>query len=136
MLDEILNEYDDVISKESHDIENCKLVKHDIRLNDERSIKYKQSSRLTKENKWIKGQIDKMLKNEVIELSTSPYAFNIVIIEKKDRVDERMDRICINYAPFNEVIKKDSKPILIIKEYLLFFYKVKWLTVFDLELAY
>ncbi len=49
MLDEILNKYDDVVSKGFHDIENCKLVKHDIRLNDERPIKCKQSSRSTKE---------------------------------------------------------------------------------------
>ena len=41
ILDEILNEYDDVVSKGSHDIKNCKLVKHDIRLNNERPIKCK-----------------------------------------------------------------------------------------------
>ncbi len=39
ILDEILNEYDNVISKGPYNIENCKLVKHDIRLNDERPIK-------------------------------------------------------------------------------------------------
>ncbi len=39
ILDEILNEYDDVVSKGSYDIGNCKLVKHDIRLNDKRPIK-------------------------------------------------------------------------------------------------
>ena len=50
MLDEILNEYDDIVSKGPHDIENCKLVKYDIRLNDERLIKWKQSPRLAKEN--------------------------------------------------------------------------------------
>ncbi len=50
MLDEILNEYDGVVFKESHDIGNCKLIKHDIRLNDERPIKCKQSSRSVKEN--------------------------------------------------------------------------------------
>src|SRR6266540_2548500 len=115
MLDEILTEYDDVVFKGLHDIENCKLVKHDIRLNDERLIKRKQSPRLAKENKWIKGQIDEMLKNGVIEPSTSPYAFNIVIVEKKDRVGEEMDRMCINYAPLNEVTKKDSRSITIIK---------------------
>ena len=49
MLDEILTEYDDVVFKGSHNIGNCKLVKHDIRLNDERPIKCKQSSRSTKE---------------------------------------------------------------------------------------
>src|SRR6266498_1570090 len=49
MLDEILNEYDNVVSKGSHDIGNCKLVKHNIRLNDEKPIKCKQSPRLAKE---------------------------------------------------------------------------------------
>ncbi len=47
-----------------------------------------------------------------------------------------MDRICINYTSLNEVIEKNSRPILIIKEYLLLFHRVKWLTVLDLALAY
>jgi len=125
MLDEILNEYDDVVSKEPHDIGNCTQVKHDIRLNDERPIKRKQSPRSAKENEWIKGQIDEMLKNGVIEPSTSPYAFNIVIVGKKDGAGEGMDRMCINYTPLNEVTEKDSEPIPIIKEYLSLFYEVK-----------
>ena len=136
VLNEILNEYDDIIFKESHDIGNCKLVKHDIRLNDERPIKCKQSPRSAKENEWIKGQIDEMLKNGVIEPSTSPYTFNIVIVGKKNRVNKGMDRMCINYASLNEVTEKDSGPIPIIKEYLSLFYGVKWLTVLDLASAY
>ncbi len=125
MLDKILNEYDDVVSKGSHDIGNCKLVKHDIMLNDDRPIKHKQSPRSAKENEWIKGQIDEMIKNEVIEPFTSPYAFNIIIVRKKDGADEGMDRMCINYAPLNEVTEKDSGPIPIIKEYLSLFHRVK-----------
>ena len=136
MLDEILNEYDDIVSKEPHDISNCKLVKHNIRLNDERPIKCKQSPRSVKKNKWIKGQIDKILKNEVIEPSTSPYAFNIVIVRKKNGAGKEMNRMYLNYTLLNEITEKDSKPILIIKEYLLLFYRVKWLTVFNLALAY
>ncbi len=136
MLDEILNEYNNVVSKGPHDIGNCKLVKHDIRLNDEKPIKCKQSPRSAKENEWIKGQIDEMLKNGVIEPFTSPYTFNIVIVGKKDGADEGMDRMCINYAPLNEVIEKNSGPILIIKEYLSLFHGVKWLTVLDLASAY
>ncbi len=136
MLDEILTEYDNVVSKGPHDIGNCKLVKYDIRLNDKRPIKRKQSPRSAKENEWIKGQIDEMLKNGVIEPSTSPYAFNIVIVGKKDGAGEGMNRMCINYTPLNEVIEKDSEPILIIKEYLALFHGVKWLTVLDLASAY
>src|SRR6266498_1586628 len=136
ILDEILTEFDDVVSKGPHDIGNCTQVKHDIRLNDEKPIKRKQSPRSAKENEWIKGQIDEMLKNGVIEPSTSPYAFNIVIVGKKDRAGEGMDRMCINYAPLNEVTEKDNGPIPIIKEYLALFYGVKWLTVLDLASAY
>src|SRR6266498_2824048 len=77
-----------------------------------------------------------MLKNEVIKPLTSSYAFNIVIVEKKDGAGEGMDRIYINYASFNEITEKDSEPIPIIKEYLLLFHKVKWLTVLDLASAY
>ncbi len=47
-----------------------------------------------------------------------------------------MNRMCINYAPFNEVTEKDSGPIPIIKEYLLLFHEIKWLIVLDLASAY
>ena len=66
-----------------------------------------------------------MLKNEVIEPSTIPYAFNIIIVGKKDEAGEGMDRICINYTPLNEITEKDSGPISIIKEYLSLFHGVK-----------
>ncbi len=39
IFDEILTEYDDVVSKEPYNIGNYKLVKHDIRLTNERPIK-------------------------------------------------------------------------------------------------
>ncbi len=77
-----------------------------------------------------------MLKNGVIEFSISPYAFNIVIVRKKDKADKGIDKICINYAPLNEIIEKDNGSIPIIKEYLSLFYGVKWLTVFNLVSAY
>jgi len=77
-----------------------------------------------------------MLKNEVIESSTSSYAFNIVIVGKKDGAGKGMDRMCINYSLLNKVTEKDSRPIFIIKEYLSLFYGVKWLTVLDLTSAY
>src|SRR6266542_875613 len=77
-----------------------------------------------------------MFKNGIIEPSISPYAFNIVIVGKKDRTGEGMNRMCINYAPLNKVIEKDSGPIPIIKEYLALFHGVKWLIVLDLASAY
>jgi len=77
-----------------------------------------------------------MLKNGIIESSTSPYAFNIIIVGKKDGTGKGIDRMCIKYVPFNEVIEKDSGPIPIIKEYLSLFHEVQWLTMLDLASAY
>ncbi len=42
-----------------------------------------------------------MHKNEVIEPFINPYAFNIIIVKKKDRADEGINKICINYALLN-----------------------------------
>ncbi len=77
-----------------------------------------------------------MLKNGVIESFISLYVFNIVIVRKKNRMSKGINRICINFTPFNKVIEKDSDSILIIKKYLLLFYKVKWLTILNLVSTY
>ena len=43
-----------------------------------------------------------MLQNRIIEELSSPYAFNIVVVKKKDGAGEGMDRLYINYAPLNK----------------------------------
>ena len=48
-----------------------------------------------------------MLKNGVIEESSSPYAFNVVVVDKKDGAGEGMDRLCINYALLNKITIPD-----------------------------
>ena len=48
-----------------------------------------------------------ILKNGIIEESSSPYAFNVVVVRKKDGAGEEMDRLCINYAPLNKVTIPD-----------------------------
>ena len=48
-----------------------------------------------------------MLRNGVIEESSSSYAFNVVVVGKKDGVGEGMDRLCINYALLNKVTIPD-----------------------------
>jgi len=49
-----------------------------------------------------------MLQNGIIEESSSPYTFNIVVIEKKDGVGEGIDQLCINYASLNKFIISDK----------------------------
>ncbi len=57
-----------------------------------------------------------MLKNSVIEESSSPYTFNVIVVGKKDGAGEGMDRLCINYALLNKVTIPDQYPLPNINE--------------------
>ena len=49
-IDEILNEYQDIVSKEDHDIGNYNLIEHAIRLTDDIPTTCRLRQRLSKEN--------------------------------------------------------------------------------------
>ena len=49
----ILKEYDNVVSQEAHDIENCWIIKHTIRLLDKTPVVGKQGHWSPREHKWI-----------------------------------------------------------------------------------
>ncbi len=66
-----------------------------------------------------------MLQNGVIEESSSPYAFNVVVVGKKDGVGEGMDRLCINYVSLNKRIISDRYPLPNINEMLSSFWRSK-----------
>ncbi len=66
-----------------------------------------------------------MLQNGVIEESSSLYAFNIVVVEKKDGAGEGMDRLCINYAPLNKLTIPDRYPLPNINEMLSSFWGIE-----------
>ncbi len=49
----ILEEYDEVVSWETHNIENCWTIEHAIRLLDETSVMGKQGHWSLREHEWI-----------------------------------------------------------------------------------
>ncbi len=49
-----------------------------------------------------------MLKNGVIEESSSLYAFNVIVVGKKDGVKEGIDRLYVNYGPLNKITISDK----------------------------
>jgi len=49
-----------------------------------------------------------MLENRIIKKSNSSYTFNIIVVEKKNRVGEEMNRLCINYELLNKIIILDK----------------------------
>src|SRR6266540_2223681 len=102
-VQKILQEYDDIMSKGAHDIGNCTSIEHAIRLVSEVPVVGKMGYHTPKEYQWINEQVEIMLRNGVIEELSSSYAFNVVVVRKKDGAGKGMDRLCINYASLNKV---------------------------------
>lgn len=55
----------------------------------------------------INAEVDKMLEEDVIERSHSPWSSNIVLVKKKSGEN----RFCVDYRKVNELTEKDSYPL-------------------------
>ena len=51
--------------------------------------------------------LNKMLENNIIQKSTSPWSFPIILVRKKDG----SIRFCVDYRRVNNVTKKDAYPL-------------------------
>src|SRR6266542_1895403 len=110
-VQQILNEFDEIVSKGPHDIGNCLTIEYAIRLTMDVPVVGKMGYYIPKEHKWIEEQVKIMLENGVIEESNSSYAFNVVVVGKKDEAGEGMNRLYINYASLNKLTISDRYPL-------------------------
>ena len=106
-VQQILDEFDKIVSKGPYDIGNCLTIKYAIRLITDVSVVEKMEYHTLKEHKQIEDQIKIMLENRVIEELNSLYVFNIVIVGKKNRAKEGIDRLCVNYRLLNKIMIPD-----------------------------
>jgi len=55
----------------------------------------------------IDQQADEMLRHNIVEPAASPWAFNVVMVHKKNRTY----RLCVDYRALNAVTYEDTYPI-------------------------
>ena len=107
-------------------------VEHKMDLQCNKPLK-QRASRLT----WAKQKIadvkvEKMLVDDVIEHSTSPWSSPIVLVKKKDG----SIRFCMDYRRINDLSKKDAYPLPRINETLETLGEAEWFCTMDLASGY
>lgn len=89
--------------------------------------------RMTAQKKDIlRGELDAMLENDVIEECESPWAAPVVLVPKKDSTF----RVCVDYRCLNAVTKNDPYPLPRLDELLHLSKRTLFMTTLDLRSGY
>ena len=126
---EMLIKYEDVLEYDQEKPNVVPDVKHKIIIEpNQKPILQKRYKENPDKKKFIKKEIEKMLKANRIRESYSPWASPVTLAKKKNN----SYRFCIDYRKVNAVTKSDAYPLPRIDELLERYQTAKWFTSMDL----
>lgn len=110
----------------------CPFVQHSIDVGDAKPIKQRPYRVSFKEREILNEQVDRMLENNLIEYSNSPWSSPVVLVKKPNGGI----RFCVDYRKLNQVTRKDSYPLPRIDDALDKLRGAKYFTTLDCDQAY
>jgi len=111
----------------------CNLGKHSIKLTTNEPVQSKPYSLPYAMRTVVDQEIDAMLKMQIIESSSSPYASPMVIVKKQDG---HSNRVCIDYRKLNKITIFDAEPMTQMSEIFARLAGDQFLSKFDLSKGY
>ena len=105
-LRRLLDEYQDVFSKEGQPISSTSLVEHEIHTTGPAvRLPFRRQNPVIRDIE--QQQVKEMLRDEVIRPSTSPWASPVVMVKKRDGTM----RFCVDFRKMNDATIKDAHPL-------------------------
>ena len=111
---ELVNEFRDTFALDGEKSGITTIMRHKIRTSDEEPVYRPQYCIPHVHQDKLDEEIDKMLEDDIIELSKSPYNSPIVVVPKKDG----SLRLCVDFSALNKKIVADQYPLPVIGEVL------------------
>ena len=131
-LAELLEAYADIFASSSLDLGRTNIVQHSIDTGEARPIKQPPYRVSQTQRAEIETHIANMLKQGIIDVSSSPWSSPVVLVKKKDGTT----RFCVDYRKLNAVTRKDSYPLPRIDDILDSLSGSKYFTTLDLQSGY
>ena len=128
----LLTSFSDVLASSTTDLGRTDKLQHSIHTGDAEPIRQPVRRISPHRREEVRTLLDEMLKNDVVEPSTSPWASPIVLVQKKDG----STRFCVDYQRVNSVTRKDAYPLPRIDATLDTLAGIQWFSTLDLLSGY
>jgi transposase InsO family protein len=106
-LKESLMKYQSVFAQSDEDLGRTNFVQHKVETGEARPVKQHPRRLPMMMREAEQQEVDRMLKQNIIVQSSSPWASPTVLVRKKDG----KIRFCVDYRKLNELTKKDAYPL-------------------------
>jgi len=131
-LECLIDNYSDIFSRSEFDLGETPLGLHRIDTGDARPVRQTLRRQPYDLVPKIDAYVEGMCKAGIIELSSSPWASNLVVVEKKDGTY----RYCVDYRKLNSLTKRDAYLLPRIDACLDTLSRSTWFSTFDLRARY
>lgn len=133
----LCNEYKDIFYSDQIPLSFTNQVKHHIRTKNEDPIYVKPYRQPPAQTEEIKRQVDKLLKDNVVQESHSPWSAPVHLVPKKaDASGEAKYRMVIDYRRLNDITHDDKYPLPNITDIFDKLGKCNYFTTLDLASGY
>ena len=111
-LEELIEEYQHVFSKDDGDVGCCNLIEHEIPTAD--NVPIRMAHRRIPPQQWpeVREYLKQALDQGIIRESSSPYAAPVVLVKKRDG----KLRMCVDFRFLNAKTRRDAYPLPRIEE--------------------
>ena len=106
-LEQLIHKYQDIFVGPDNTLGRTQLVQHKIDTGDTTPFKIPMRRQPISQKPIIENELDKMLQQDIIEPSESPWSSPILLVTKKDG----SIRFCIDFRKLNSVTRKDAYPL-------------------------
>ncbi|GBB96358.1 hypothetical protein RclHR1_27350003 [Rhizophagus clarus] len=133
VIEKMVNRYKEIFEYDGEKENRINYVKHEIKIKEgQEPIMQKRYRETEEKGKFIKKEIEQMLKLERIRPSKSPWASPVTLAKKKTG----NYRFCVDYRKLNAVTITDAYPLPRIDELLERYRTAKWFTSLDLAAGF